>query len=103
MLVAYVLDRLYSLELRLAGFNNKGMKIDWGTSTVSDVDAGLIDIGCGDLRHGDIGDLRRQSADVRPGDVGGVDVRRGDLRQRNGRQRGKGKILLLYLRGIWRD
>lgn len=36
MLVAYVLDRLYSLELRLAGFNNKGMKIDWGTSTVSD-------------------------------------------------------------------
>lgn len=36
MLVAYVLERLYSLELRLAGFNNKGMKIDWGTSTVSD-------------------------------------------------------------------
>lgn len=36
MLVEYVLDRLYSLELRLAGFNNKGIKITWGTSTVSD-------------------------------------------------------------------
>ena len=36
MIVAYVLDRIYSLELRLAGFNNKGIKIDWGTSTVSD-------------------------------------------------------------------
>lgn len=36
MLVGYVLDRLYSLELRLAGFNNKGIKIEWGTSTVSD-------------------------------------------------------------------
>ena len=36
MLVAYVLDFLYSLELRLAGFNNKGIKIQWGTSTISD-------------------------------------------------------------------
>lgn len=36
MLVGYVLDRLYSLELRLAGFNNKGITITWGTSTVSD-------------------------------------------------------------------
>lgn len=30
MLVTYVLDFLYSLELRLAGFNNKGIKIQWG-------------------------------------------------------------------------
>lgn len=36
MIVSYVLVRLYSLELRLAGFNNKGIKIDWATSTVSD-------------------------------------------------------------------
>ena len=36
MLVTYVLDFLYSLELRLAGFNNKGIKIQWGTSTISD-------------------------------------------------------------------
>lgn len=35
-IVTYVLDFLYSLELRLAGFNNKGMKIKWGTSTISD-------------------------------------------------------------------
>ena len=36
MIVGYVLDRVYSLELRLAGFNNKGIRITWGTSTVSD-------------------------------------------------------------------
>lgn len=36
MLVTYVLDFLYSLELRLAGFDNKGIKISWGTSTISD-------------------------------------------------------------------
>lgn len=36
MLIGYVLDKLYSLELRLAGFNNKGMRITWGTSTISD-------------------------------------------------------------------
>lgn len=36
MIVGYVLDRLYTLELRLAGYNNKGIRITWGTSTVSD-------------------------------------------------------------------
>ena len=36
MIVGYVLDFLYSLELRLAGFNNKGIKITWAASTVSD-------------------------------------------------------------------
>lgn len=36
MIVGYVLEFLYCLELRLAGFNNKGIKITWGTSTISD-------------------------------------------------------------------
>ena len=36
MLASYVLDFLYSLELRLAGFNNKGIKISWGTTTIAD-------------------------------------------------------------------
>lgn len=36
MLVSYVLDFLYSLELRLAGFNNKGITIEWYPATVSD-------------------------------------------------------------------
>lgn len=35
-LASYVLEFLYSLELRLAGFNNKGMKITWGTTTIAD-------------------------------------------------------------------
>jgi hypothetical protein len=35
-IVAYVLDFLYSLELRLAGFNNKGITINWATTTVTD-------------------------------------------------------------------
>lgn len=36
MVVSYVLEFLYSLELRLAGFNNKGMRITWKTSTIAD-------------------------------------------------------------------
>jgi len=36
MIVSYVLEFLYSLELRLAGFNNKGIKITWATSTIAD-------------------------------------------------------------------
>ena len=36
MLVIYVLEFIYSLELRLAGFNNKGISITFGTSTISD-------------------------------------------------------------------
>lgn len=36
MLVSYVLDFIYSLELRLAGFNNKGITITWYPATVSD-------------------------------------------------------------------
>jgi len=36
MLVKDVLDFIYTLELRLAGFNNKGMVIDFTSSTVSD-------------------------------------------------------------------
>lgn len=36
MLVSYVLEFIYSLELRLAGFNNKGIKIVWYPATVSD-------------------------------------------------------------------
>lgn len=35
-IVGYVLDFMYSLELRLAGFNNKGMTITWSTTTVTD-------------------------------------------------------------------
>ena len=36
MIVSYVLEFLYTLELRLAGFNNKGIKITWATSTIAD-------------------------------------------------------------------
>ncbi len=36
MIVTYALKFLYSLELRLAGFNNKGMRITWKPSTISD-------------------------------------------------------------------
>lgn len=36
MAVSYVLEFIYSLELQLAGFNNKGMTISWNTSTVAD-------------------------------------------------------------------
>lgn len=36
MVVKYVLEFIYSLELQLAGFNNKGMTISWSTSTVAD-------------------------------------------------------------------
>ena len=36
MIVSYVLEFLYNLELRLAGFNNKGIKINWATSTIAD-------------------------------------------------------------------
>ena len=36
MLVQFCLERIYSLELRLAGFNNKGVKVTFGTSTISD-------------------------------------------------------------------
>lgn len=35
-LTGHVLDFIYSLELRLAGYNNKGLTITWGTSTISD-------------------------------------------------------------------
>lgn len=36
MAVSYVLEFIYSLELQLAGFNNKGMSITWNTSTIAD-------------------------------------------------------------------
>ena len=36
MLVSNILEFVYTLELRLAGFNNKGIEISFGTSTVSD-------------------------------------------------------------------
>lgn len=36
MMVAFILKRIYALELRLAGFNCKGMVITWGPSTVTD-------------------------------------------------------------------
>lgn len=36
MIVSFALEFIYSLELRLAGFNNKGMSIKWPTSTVAD-------------------------------------------------------------------
>ncbi len=36
MLCSYVLKFIYTLELRLAGYNNKGIKIDFSTSTISD-------------------------------------------------------------------
>lgn len=35
-IVTYVLEFIYSLELRLAGYNNKGIKIVWNTTTVTD-------------------------------------------------------------------
>ncbi len=36
MIVEYTLVFLYNLELRLAGFNNKGIKVKFRTSTISD-------------------------------------------------------------------
>lgn len=36
MIAGFVLEKIYSLELLLAGFNNKGIRITWGTSTISD-------------------------------------------------------------------
>lgn len=36
MLAAYVLEFIYSLDLRLAGFNNKGIQVEFKTSTISD-------------------------------------------------------------------
>lgn len=36
MMVQHVLEFIYTLELRLAGFNNKGVKVTFGTSTISD-------------------------------------------------------------------
>ena len=36
MLVSNILEFIYTLELRLAGFNNKGIEVSFGTSTVSD-------------------------------------------------------------------
>ena len=36
MIVAYVLEFIYTLELRLAGMPNKGVKVEFNTSTVSD-------------------------------------------------------------------
>lgn len=36
MLLSNVLSFIYTLELRLAGFNNKGIKIKFSTSTISD-------------------------------------------------------------------
>lgn len=35
-IISYVLEFIYNLELRLAGFNNKGIKITWATSTIAD-------------------------------------------------------------------
>ena len=36
MIVKFVFEFLYALELRLAGFNNKGVEVVFGTSTISD-------------------------------------------------------------------
>lgn len=36
MIVSYVLKFIYELELRLAGFDCKGITITWGSSTISD-------------------------------------------------------------------
>ena len=36
MLLKYALEFLYTLELRLAGYNNKGIVVTFGTSTISD-------------------------------------------------------------------
>lgn len=35
-IVGYILEKLYLLELRLAGFEPKGIRIIWNTSTISD-------------------------------------------------------------------
>lgn len=35
-IVGYILEKLYLLELRLAGFEPKGIRITWNTSTISD-------------------------------------------------------------------
>lgn len=35
-LVSYVLEFIYTLELRLAGFDCKGIRIVWGTTTIAD-------------------------------------------------------------------
>lgn len=36
MMLKYALEFIYALELRLAGFNNKGVDVSFGTSTISD-------------------------------------------------------------------
>ena len=36
MLISHILEFIYTLELRLSGFNNKGIKVEFGTSTISD-------------------------------------------------------------------
>lgn len=36
LLISFGLEKLYNLELLLAGFNSKGISITWGTSTISD-------------------------------------------------------------------
>lgn len=36
MMVSHVLEFIYSLELRLAGYPNKGIKVEFATSTISD-------------------------------------------------------------------
>lgn len=36
MLAGFILQKIYTLELRLAGFNNKGIKVTFNTSTISD-------------------------------------------------------------------
>lgn len=36
MLVSHILEFIYTLELRLSGFNSKGIKVEFGTSTISD-------------------------------------------------------------------
>ena len=36
MMLKYALEFIYALELRLAGFNNKGIDVSFGTSTISD-------------------------------------------------------------------
>ena len=36
MMIEFILKKVYSLELLLAGFNNKGIKIVWATPTVTD-------------------------------------------------------------------
>lgn len=36
MIIQYTLEFIYSLELRMAGFNNKGIKVTFSTSTISD-------------------------------------------------------------------